>query len=606
MGLGIILLASMFSPLAMGENDSLHVIMTVEDRNYSVGDTVNVQLRVYNLGALTDVASASDMYLGVSTNHNFNNPINLTLTSSGTGIYTASYTVKAADNNRQLYFFYEITLGNDHEEGDIDIRVYSIPDTVDVNIAGQDTVPAHPGDIITATILTRTGSTLIPITGFTNLYVESPTGQRQNYTTYTTEQDGIYSIEFTVPQVSVSGTYEIFAQPMGMGDHDSAMIHVNVLDVWCHKVATAGNTVSFEVCVADLLGAPVEGANFVLERIDSGDNYYGTTNASGKDLVHVPDITGTVYFGGYVLASGLNQTISGTVYNQVAEMPDHNDFDIMWEGTETIFEPDTDVTIPYGAYDSRLPAASKVIYYYVTATGTDFDMFFGTGNHIDAAREVISAGVATTDVQGKFSLAFKTPEDQCAIHVRLEVPLDYADYPANEDHDIDNDKYYDVWPQNNWNTEGFEFYAYEGNLDGDKEVGISGGSFSAGKIGTVTVELSAGTGDPVIAFWIIGEGNLETGEFNDLEWMRWVPSGYLLRLEQTESGKYTASFLVPEFIEDQDVTVISGYMDTADGTPHFDSKTISPGGGFNWLWVIVIIIIIVVVIVLVIVIRDRF
>lgn len=611
MGLGFLLTVGMLSPLAMGENDSLYVILTVEDRNYSVGDTISIQMRIYNQGALTNVASISDITMKVSTHHNFNNPMNLTLTSQSTGVYTTTYTIKAADNNQNLYFFYEVTLSNDHEKT-IDhndalvIPVYSIQDTVDISFDGQEMVPARPGDMLSATILTRTGTVPIPVTGFTQLYVETPDGVWQNLS-YTTQQDGIYTVEFTVPQVSISGAYEIVAQPMGMGDHDSVLIYVNVLDVWCHKISTAGTTASFEVCVADLLGLPVEGANFVIQRGEwPNDLFFGITNASGKAMVSVLDVEGTVGFSGWVLAGGLNQTISGAVTNPVAEQPDHNGFDIMYEGVETGFEPGTEATLSYGAYNSRLPAASTAINYYVTAGGQNFDMFIGSANNLEEIREVLITGQATTNAQGKFSITFDVPETQCAIHVRLEVPLDPADFPAVEAHDLDDIKYYDVWPQNNWDTEGFVFYAYEGNLDGDGEVGISGGSFKPGKAGTVSVDLSAGTGDPVMAMWGIGEGTLETIDTTNPAWTNWVPAGYVMRLSQTESGKYEGTFMVPEFIEDQDVTIISGYMDSADGTPHFDSKTVSPGGGLPWLWIIIVIIVIIVVIVVIVVVKERF
>jgi hypothetical protein len=80
----------------------------------------------------------------------------------------------------------------------------------------------------------------------------------------------------------------------------------------------------------------------------------------------------------------------------------------------------------------------------------------------------------------------------------------------------------------------------------------------------------------------------------------------MLRLEQTESGKYQGSFLVPEFIEDQDVTIISGYTDSATGVPHFNSQTVSPGGGgLPWLWIIIAVVIIVVVIAAIIIYKQK-
>jgi hypothetical protein len=239
----------------------------------------------------------------------------------------------------------------------------------------------------------------------------------------------------------------------------------------------------------------------------------------------------------------------------------------------------------------------------VTARGTDF-INPNSGNHVDGAREVLAAGTATTDTLGKFSIAFQLPDTQCSIQVTMEAPIDRTGF-TSQDYDLDDDMYYAVWPPNTWDTEGFIFLSYEGNLDGDSEVGIGGGSFKPGKAGKVSVELSAGSGDPVMAYWTIGEGSL-VGTPLDPQWMSWVPAGNNLRLEQTESGKYEATFLVPEFIEGQDVTITSGYIDSIDGTPHFDSKTISPGGNLPWLWIIVIVIAIVLVLVLVIVIKSRF
>jgi len=584
--LGFFLMAGLFAPLAIGENDSLNVVMTVADRNYSVGDTITIQLRVYDKGVLTDAPDTSNVYVGMSTHHNHNNPSNLTVTKQSTGIYQTTYTVTGANNNNHLYFFYEVTVTNDYEEGELVIHVYSIQDKVDITIGGQESVPAYPGDVLVATVLVRTGETPIPITGFTQLYLEAPDGTRQNLS-HTIRETGIYDVNVIAPAVSISGLYQVVAQPLGVGVTDRAYIHLNVLDVWYHKISTSGNTVSFEVCVANSEGAPVDGANFFIQRMWSNAIYMGVTNASGKSLVHVTDIAGSVSFTGYVLAGGLNQTIQGAVFNTVAEQPDHNDFDIMWEGTETIFKPNTQVTVPYGAYDARVPASGKTIFYYVTASGTDFAVFGNGGNHVEAVREVIASGSVVTDNLGKFNIAFRTPTVQSAISVRLEVPLDNADFQGR-DYDLDDDKYYAVW-------DGVEFYAYQGKLDGDGGVSLNIGSFQPGKAGQVTINPDAALGDPIYALWGVGESSIEDMANYDPEWMCWVPAGSVIQLSIDEDGKYQGDFLLPEFIEDQDVTVLAGYVDS-DGIPHFDAKTASPGSDLPWLWIIIIIIIIVAVI----------
>ncbi len=603
MVLTFFLLAGLLSPLAAGENDSLHVILTVEDRNYSAGDTITIEMRVYDKGQLTDVPPTGTIMLAMSTAYNHSNPVNISVSNKGTGIYQGVYTIKASDNYPHLYFLWSVRMGNDYEEGEATIHVYRIRDTVDVTIGGQKSVPAKPGDVVVATVLVRTGATPIPITGFSELYVENPEGVRQDLTGVEVAT-GIYEVTYNVPSVSVSGEYEITAHPAEMGDSDSAIIKINVLDVWYHKISTIGEAVSFEVCVADNDGAPVDGASFYIRRNGwPNDEYYGTTNATGKSLLHVTDVSGAASFSGYVLAAGLNQTIEGTVFNPVAEAPDHNDFDILWEGTEQIFKPGTNVAIPYGAYLARIPASSRPIIYYVSAMGTDFALFGDAGSHADIDREVIAAGTITPDTMGKFTLEFKTPEEQCIINVRFEVPLDKAGY-VNQTYDLDDGFYYETWPENAWNTYGFEFYSYDGKLDGDKGVSIGVGSFKPGKLGELTVKLDAGVGDPIYAMWAIGESSLDDTANYDPEWFSWVPAGTMLQLRQEEDGSYKSDFMLPKFITDQDVTVAVGYVDV-DGLPHFDVKTESPGSDIPWLWIGIIIIIIVVVIIIIVVAKEK-
>ena len=593
-GLGVLLLSGFFVGLAIAENDSLHVIMTVEDRHYAVGDTITVQVRVYDNGELVEPTNVT---LGVSQHHEFNNPIMMNLTNEGTGIYYATYTVKANDNHHNLYFFYEVWSGQDNEIVDhhydaLVIDVYSVQDTVDVSFNGQEIVSARPGDVATATILVRTGDTPIPITGFDHLYVEDSDGNRQNLT-YRTESTGIYLADYIIPDVVKTTTYEVYADPADVGDHDSAAIIVNVLDVWYHKLIS-GTTTSFELCVADMDGQPVAEANFWFQRNGwPNDIFTGTTNTSGKSLVHVTDVDGTESFTGYVLANGLNQTIQGAVINSVGDEPHHNDFDIVWEGSQTMFEVGRDISIPYGAYDGTVPVGDKTIYYYVEAVGTDFTMYSDNyGDHVESAREVVATGSVTTSPTGLFNLDFEAPDNQCALEIRFEVALPHGDFP-NEEYDHDNSRYYDSWPENDWNTHGFVFYAYEGDLDGSGDVSISGGSFKPGSSGTVTVSMDSVTGNRIMAFWGVGEATIEDADSYDPEWLSWNPGGNIVMLQAIEGEKLEGSFHVPEFIEDQDVTVSIGYID-ADGIPHFDSKTVSSGGLSNTLWLIIFIIIAVV------------
>jgi len=609
-GLAMLLLSGFFAGLAIAENDSLHVVMAVGDRHYSAGDTITIEVRVYDKGILTEPSNIT-ISMG---QHNLNNPLILNYTNDETGIYSATYTVRANDNDHNLLFIYDVWVGTDHEIIDQNdamvIDVYSIQDTVDVSFNGQKMANARPGDIVTATILVRTGETPIPVTGFDYLYVEDQDGTQQNltYREETPGVPGIYLADFTMPEEVQSQAYEIYADPAGVTIHwehrerARATIQVNVLDVWYHRLIS-GTTTTFEICVADLEGQPVSGASFVITS-NHHDVYTGTTNASGMSLVSATDVDNTLRFNGYVLANGLNQTIEGAINNNVADEPHHSEFDIIWEGSQTMFEAGQDIIIPYGVYDSTAPAGNRTIYYYIEAIGTDFALLSdGYEDHVDGTREIVSSGVISTTNLGKLNLEFEAPDDQFAIEIRFEVPLDPADFPPEDTSDSDG-MFYQVWPEHYYDN-GFVFYAYEGDLDGDGDVKISDGTFSPGEAGTITVTMETGNGDQVIAFWGIGEGNLEQTDAYDPEWMSWVPAGNMLMLQTNEDDKLEGDFHVPAFIEDQDVTVVVGFMDS-DGVPHFDSKTISPGGLSYNMWLIIIIILVVVIAIIAVVVKVKY
>ena len=189
-GLGVLLLSGFFAGLAIAENDSLHVIMTAEDRHYSVGDTISVEVRVYDKGVLTDASNIT-----ISISQHYGDPTELDYTNDETGIYVVTYTVKAADNHHDLHFYYDVSIGQDREYIDhhheaLEIHVYSVQDTVDVSFNGQELIAARPGDTITATILVRTGDTPIPITGFDHLYIEDQDGNQQDLT-YVAQATGV-------------------------------------------------------------------------------------------------------------------------------------------------------------------------------------------------------------------------------------------------------------------------------------------------------------------------------------------------------------------------------------------------------------------------------
>ena len=146
-----------------------------------------------------------------------------------------------------------------------------------------------------------------------------------------------------------------------------------------------------------------------------------------------------------------------------------------------------------------------------------------------------------------------------------------------------------------------------GDLAEDANVRIGGGSFTPGEEATVTVSMPGTYADATSAFWGVGEFTFDemSSDSFDPEWMSWTPGGNIIALSETEPGEFEGSFVVPEFVDGEQVTIMAGYMDAA-GIPHYFVKTANrDSGGISMMLIIGIIAIIGIVAVAIIIIKMR-
>ncbi len=604
----MIMLVAAFVPLAVGEDDSLHVVMTVEDREYSVGNNIVVELRVYDKGALVNADGDNDtVEVTMTRNWHWNDYIEMDLTNIATGIYQGTYTIGSHDadeDDDNLYFYYHVVRGDPpnqdeeeitHHNHAVHIGIAEQEFTVDVSFDGQSGIVAHPGDTVTATIRARLGLAYVGDSAIDGIMIEDPDGNTQNLTaTFITT--GVCRVAYTIPATLKSGIYKLIANPSIAGHAEgSADIIVNVLDVWYHKLSSTGETVSFEVCVADLEGQPVNGANVLIRR--GGDTLTGTTNDTGKALMTLTNVVDYAGITGHVLSGGYNQSIDGAVFNPRLDEPGHN-LDIIWNGNDYTFEAGQSVSIPYTAFMDEVPMNGQAIHYYVTAQGTDYGispiMEISDGGHVDAPYTVVSAGTATTSTIGQFTISFIAPTTQSYLSVRFEVPRE----TNSNAYDRNDGLHYEVWGDG-WNEgEGMSFYVTQGNMNDDPDVKVSADKFKPGQENSVKVTMGVGSFDEVTALWGVGEYDMENPEVMDPEWFCWVFGGNVISLSESAEGEYTGTYTVPGFLDNEDtITIFGGYMDDNTGFPHYNSKEIARDtGGISTLIIIGIIVVLVVVV----------
>jgi hypothetical protein len=597
---GAMLLIGIFAPLAVGENDSLCVVLTAEDKVYRAENTVTVAVNVFDMGVLADVSEPANQNITLTVRRYGvqGNPTEpLTVTKQTTGVYTATFIITT---EYRLQFECEVRSGPDVAEDSFELSITESGFSIDVNFDGQGFITAKSGDVVTATIETRFGSTLVDVDGFDILKIEDGVGNEMNLTE-THVGTGIYSVTYTMPTSLDSVEYSIIASPVDVWQQAEAVIFLNVLDVWYHKLSSAGQTVTFEVCVADLTGVPVNGAAVVIQRGE--DVQAGTTNETGKTLFSLTNVNEAVGITGYVLYGGNNQTISGSVFNPQPSNPGHH-LDIIWQGTNYYLGLNENSEQAYTAYYDQLPLSNQQIFYYVSAGGADYFYSNSQGDHVDTPFEVVASGAVSTDATGAFTIEFESPDTQSVLNAVFEVPLDSSNF-QNQDYDQNDGKYYDVWPEYSGES-GSRFFALDGNLYDDSSVNIDSEKFKPGKPATITVNIPSDYDDDVVMFWGIGTFDLTTGENYEPSWASWVPGGYSVALHKSEGDEYTGSFTVPIFIDSEDVvTVIAGYMDGTTGFPHFNTILVVKGGGIPALAILGIVVVILVILFLIFILKGR-
>ncbi len=597
-----------FLPVASGVSDSMKVIMTIEDMDYKAGDTITIEIFVYQNGVLTDVPEGDAVEIQMSTHYNLNNPENLAIVHPDVGHYTASHVVTQDDNH--LYFFYNVEIGTDDEAishpentGEaIHVDVFEFHNTVDVNFDGQDAIVAHPGDTVTATIEVRYGTTLLDVNGFNSLVAIKPDGNETALTASLPISQGIYEASYTIPNDSSSGAYSIYAAP-DTGGHDEAIILVNVMDIWYRLIDIVGSTATFEVGVADLEGQPVADATVY---VDSGAaSNMGTTNESGLVLLSLTDVWGTEYIEGFAISDELllNQSFEGFIINEDDPTPSNHGFDILYNGEDTTYSVSEVVSRQYTAYYNAAPQSTRQIYYYITASGTNYGMSDVGPDHIDEPFEVTSYGVATTDAGGKFTLDFTAPTTQCELNFYFESGFTISDLDdwisdnGQDSYDADDNLVYDFWPEHDWEDGSYAFVT-DGDMIDDSNVKVAADDFTIGEATGVTVTMPADYDDSISAMWIIGEVDIDAVDpTSEQEWFNWAPGGDMITLTKGDGNEYTGTYTVPTFISSDSVFIYSGYNDGMTGFPHYnyDEASEAGSGELPVLWVIIIVIIIAVV-----------
>jgi hypothetical protein len=571
-----ILVFGVFVPASSAERDSLHVIISAEDKIYETDDTILIEIQVYNKGELTD---ASSVEVTLDTYWQYED-IEVTMSSVSTGVYQGSYEITNEDDH--AWFSAVVTKGTDTEYAELTINVYQDELELDIHFDHQNIAYAHPGDTLTATLTTAYRDELVDVSEFSYLrLVEADDAILPLEETKVST--GTYRVTVEIPGTTDGGYHEIEAEAKyaNAQAQANAYIAVNVLYVWYNLNSVAGNTATFTLGVADESGSAISDAEI---HIISPQERTDTTDQSGTAIFSITNIHDSTYVYGEVAAQGMNQSFGGLIYTSESEEPDpeQRKFDVIYEGDEYWYEPGTKVNRNYKAYNCSIPIQSNEIYYYITMNKMDLALqgsmlWPADGGHINGASQVIDAGYTTCDSFGAFSIEFTAPSDQGFVEIVFECPIPRHEGNCNErlgfSYDLDDELVYE--------EDSDSIFIPKGKLGDSNDISVKSDPLVIGGKTKFTIKPEGGLdlGDELFAKWMAGAP--EFGMYMDVsesDWISWVEGGNNIFLKKNGNGEYEGYTVIPEFIsDDQEFTIVAGKVDSDSGYADVNSVTLKEG-----------------------------
>jgi hypothetical protein len=617
-------------PTVSASHDSMKVVLLVgnpgDENIYDVGDSVPLELRVFDSGQPTD----SDFPPIVTLNKYEPNEREISVLKIGSGIYSGSFTIRESDADDFLHIRAQATLGKENEEDtsydeDMDsnsIRVsgdWGLDIVLEFDKTGISNILASPGDTVDMTItVTYNGIKVDP-----DDFDLTADGDSLEYINPTV---GIFRASYEVdPTITESESIYISADCEYNGDwHGTGgSIRIDIFHVWYHKVSISNSIAQFELGISDLEGKAISGAkidfNYEIDDFnvdDDSPSKSGITDSQGKaqfsishDSAYEIWIEGTIEFSGRIQEFDGYIEIRKTEQTTEIEEPSTSyDFQVIYQENAGIIENGEEVTMEYIAYSNANPLPNQKIYYYI---------------HTD--NEFIKSGSTTSNSIAKFTINFRTPDISDSFAVIFESAFE-KQYTW-EHADCDDGLVYRVYQDYVIIRGSSNIESYWG--DPDESISIEITPLKIGGKTTITSTFKSSMNSLAWAFVLPGAyspENIFGTSTSEPEWSSWT-SSFMNLLEQKDD-KYTLEIILPEFLPDDiTYTVMVIYVDPTDTESpyHWNYIHIKPGegteseegeqnilfmspmniGGIGVPWLAIIIIIVLILVIIVVGVRRR-
>ena len=607
-------------PAASADDDSLKVVVLLEDKQYSVNSPVKVTVHVFDKAKHVDADKVPTVATGIYPTRA------VSVSRTSTGVYEGTFTILPSDLSSGYGVVAATATYGMSDENDTtyneaeDEAMFSTGAQADTGLSVSCFVKGLSTDIIKPNtkisleaVVKHNGTAVVPSDISVGLTYDDHTGRSHDEAMTTTNPGvGTYDWDYTVPDLAYDTDFdfEVRARYSGQSDSDTVSVPLNFLQVVYHNISKKATEAVFDIYVADMQGKAVSGATLsVTSRPDGSYSRArtldaGVTDAQGKARVTLSCDNGTnqLYISGYANASGRSQAFTGSIMipsgPASAPSPSGDDFEAVYVGRESTYKAGQAITRDYMLFNNSKLWANKDVFLYIS-TGS---VSLVTYSYVVTS---VEAKTVTTDGQGRLRLTFTAPSGKDSyFQVDFVTATGIHEKPSGyfgSDHDSVDGQLY--------SSDSDSFASMKSGMAGTMKVTC--GRLNIGSPTQVGAE--AKSDDPPMAQvgWMPGQIE-DIGQviLQDLDWNIWSGGGaYIAK----KGSSYSGSFTIPSFMPHNTKYTIVVYKESdLFSGQNYGTATVSPGQSttpakseFPWLVVGIAIVVIAVVAVAALVLSRR-
>ncbi|MGA1821640.1 MAG: hypothetical protein ACMUIG_03855 [Thermoplasmatota archaeon] len=436
----------LFAPIANAHEDSMVVILTLEESDYESGDRAGANVHVFDNGQRIDPDNSPVLsFLVMDMDYDYQvRDVETSISSSGSGQYYGEVEIFDSDVEQSIAGGFRINdigstaRGNEYvlsygkstdddeiydyvDSWDVDAVYFAFPPSeeglsIDYSIKNIDQYPWMPGDTVEIDFEVRYDGRMVKPDSFL-LISDSYDFDYDLDVPYNKPSDGKYESFFTIPaSLKRSDEFTITARA-SKGDEVAVIdleIPVSHFCLWYKPDDFNETVMDIGLWVSDSEGKAVHGIEVGFWSYEWDDIIFvNDTNEIGKASFRIPKWDSDVYIDGWITNGEYNQSFTGDIVfpaevdDETAQNPDTWGFDVISDDDEYDMIGERSKKQLTAFMDGSPHSNVKIQYYAYTY------------------HDILGYGSVNTDIDGNFEIDFDNDLESSSVMVDFLTPNGY-------------------------------------------------------------------------------------------------------------------------------------------------------------------------------------